>query len=208
MNIFFEKLMDYLVNMPDLLIYGFLFISAVFENLIPPIPGDTITAFGAFLVGTGKLNFLLVLLVTTIGSSVGFTILFGLGVFLGREFFIEKDYKYFSAKSIISAEEWFRKYGYYVVALNRFFPGIRSVISLVSGISRLSALKVFLLCNLSALLWNFIWIYAGYSLGSNWAIVKAKFESIIASYNIIVTVILLIVGVFFVARHIYLKRKT
>jgi membrane protein DedA with SNARE-associated domain len=143
----------------------------------------------------------MVLLVTTLGSSLGFTFLFGLGFLLGREFFIEKDYRYFSAKSIISAEEWFRKYGYYVVALNRFFPGIRSVISLVCGISRLSAVMVFLLCSLSAFIWNFIWIYVGYSLGNNWQIVRTKFLIIIRSYNMAAGIVIILVGAVFVIRY-------
>ncbi|HRS63955.1 MAG TPA: DedA family protein [Spirochaetota bacterium] len=207
MNIFFENIINSLLGMSDLWIYAFLFISAVVENLVPPIPGDTITAFGAFLVAIGKLNFFMVLLLTTVGSSLGFTILFGLGLLLGREFFIEKDYRYFSAKSIISAEEWFRKYGYYVVALNRFFPGIRSVISLVCGISRLSAVRVFLLCSLSALIWNFIWIYVGYSLGSNWQIVKARFEFIIRSYNMAAGILIILIVAALIIRYFYKKRK-
>ncbi|HPF05957.1 MAG TPA: DedA family protein, partial [Spirochaetota bacterium] len=178
--------------MHDVWLYTFLFFSAVVENLFPPIPGDTITVFGAFLVGTGRLNFFIVLAVTTLGSAAGFLLLYMFGAFLEREFFIEKDYRFFSAKSIIAAEEWFRKYGYYVVAGNRFLPGIRSVISIASGISGLSPLKVFLYCNISALVWNFIWIYTGYTLGNNWEHVRDKFMSIAGSYNTVAAIILVI----------------
>ena len=206
MNIFFENIINLLLGMSDLWIYAFLFISAVVENLVPPIPGDTITAFGAFLVAIGKLNFVMVLLVTTVGSSLGFTILFGLGLFWEENFYRE-GLQVFFCKSIISAEEWFRKYGYYVVALNRFFPGIRSVISLVCGISRLSAVRVFLLCSLSSLIWNFIWIYVGYSLGSNWQIVKARFEFIIRSYNMAAGILIILIVAALIIRYFYKKRK-
>ena len=36
----------------DALLYLLLFLSAFIENVFPPAPGDTVTAFGAFLVGT------------------------------------------------------------------------------------------------------------------------------------------------------------
>ena len=35
--------------------YGYLLlaVSAFFENMVPPIPGDTVTVFGGYLVGRG-----------------------------------------------------------------------------------------------------------------------------------------------------------
>ena len=85
---FFQKL----EALPDALVYLLLGLSAYVENIFPPIPGDTITAFGAFLVGLGKLHFMGVYLATTFGSLLGFLTLFWLGRFLGRQFFMEKNY--------------------------------------------------------------------------------------------------------------------
>ncbi|HOP61984.1 MAG TPA: DedA family protein [Spirochaetota bacterium] len=202
METLIEHILGIITTMHDAWLYLFLFFSSVLENLFPPVPGDTITVFGAFLVGAGRLNFAIVLAVTTVGSATGFLLLYMFGAFLEREFFIEKDYRFFSAKSIIAAEEWFRKYGYYVVAANRFLPGIRSVISLASGISGLSPMKVFLYCNLSAVVWNFIWIYTGYTLGNNWNNVKEKFLSIAGSYNTIAGIFLAIVIIFIVIKRL------
>lgn len=207
MENFIEQVLHTLTNMHDAWLYAFLFFSAVIENLFPPVPGDTITVFGAFLVGTGRLSFSLVFILTTVGSATGFLLLFMFGAFLEREFFLEKDYRFFSAKSILSAEEWFRKYGYYVVAANRFLPGIRSVISLASGISGLSPLKVFLYCNLSAGVWNFIWIYTGYTLGNNWAQVKEKFMSIAGGYNTGAAIILVTAACIFIIKKVLERRK-
>jgi membrane protein DedA with SNARE-associated domain len=186
-------IIDYLMPRDNSFLYIFLFLSAVIENLFPPIPGDTITAFGAFLVGTGRLDYTLVYIVTTTGSVAGFMSLFLLGKALGKKFFIEKDYKFFSAESIHTAEGWFRKYGYFVVLGNRFLPGIRSVISIVSGISRLGNLKVLIFSMASAAVWNIIWIHTGYLLGNNWETVKKKMSGILATYNISVGIL---IGVF------------
>ncbi len=207
METIIEQILRTLTDMHDAWLYTFLFLSAVVENLFPPIPGDTITVFGAFLVGTGRLSFTLVFILTTVGSATGFLLLYMFGAFLEREFFIEKDYRFFSAKSILAAEEWFRKYGYYVVAANRFLPGIRSVISLASGISGLSPLKVFLYCNLSAAVWNFIWIYTGYTLGNNWNHVREKFMSIAGNYNTVVAIILVIAACIFAVKKIRDNKK-
>lgn len=190
MESFFNNCITIITGWDTNTIYLFLFASAIMENLFPPIPGDTITVFGAFLVGMGRLDFVVVLAVTTLGSSLGFIILFYIGAFLEREFFIHTDIKFFSARSIIAAEKWFARYGYYVVAINRFLPGVRSVISIAAGVSGLTGLKVFLLSSLSAVFWNFLWIYSGYTLGNNWEFVQAKIAVIIRNYNITVVIIL------------------
>ena len=184
-----------IANLPhnELVLYLILFASAVLENLFPPVPGDTITVIGAFFVGKGILSFPIVYAVTTFGSTCGFMILFYIGYFLEREFFMKKDFKFFSAKSLVSAEKWFEKYGYYVVLGNRFIPGLRSVVSIAAGITVLRPRRIFLFALISAAVWNFIWIYAGYSLGNNWEQVREKFTMIIGSYNIAAVSIMLAV---------------
>ena len=163
------------------------------ENVFPPIPGDTITAFGAFLVGTRRLSFFGVYLSTTIGSLIGFMFLFWIGSLLGRRFFIERDYRFFKARDIIRAEEWFQKYGYFLILLNRFFPGVRSVISIAGGISRLRVLKVILLALISSGVWNLIWIALGYSVGTNWDMVREKMTRIMFNYNLAILILISLV---------------
>ncbi|MDY6934392.1 MAG: DedA family protein [Spirochaetota bacterium] len=188
-----NRILEFILPANDLIIYLFLFLSAIIENLFPPIPGDTITVFGAFLVGTGRLDYLLVYLTTTIGSVIGFMILFIIGKSIGRDYFHNKDYKFFSEKNINAAEGWFLKYGYLVVLGNRFLPGIRSVISIVSGFSKLKTIKVSLYALISSSIWNLIWIHTGFLLGDNWEIVRGKIGKILNNYNIVITIFIIII---------------
>ena len=198
MESLFNQSFDIIMQWNIYYLYLFLFASAIVENLFPPIPGDTITAFGAFLAGIGKLDFLMVFIVTTIGSSIGFILLFYAGAFLGRNFFLNTKIKFISNENIIKAEEWFNKYGYFVVAMNRFLPGIRSVISIVAGISGLNGLRVFILSVVSAMFWNFLWIYAGYSLGNNWGKVYEALSVLVMRYNIAAITVLIIAVIVYV----------
>jgi len=188
-----QALLQLFQSLPDGAIYVLLGLSAFIENLFPPIPGDTITAIGAFLVGIGRLDFMGVYIATTAGSLAGFISLFGIGAALGRRHFFEKDYRFFRARDILRAEEWFRSYGYLIVALNRFFPGVRSAISVASGIAGLRPAVVTLLALLSCSLWNGIWIFLGYSLGSQWDMVEEKFSTLMGRYNLAVAVLGLLV---------------
>jgi len=182
---FFHKL----DTLPDLLIYLLLGLSAYVENIFPPIPGDTITAFGAFLVGLGKLHFIGVYLATTIGSLLGFLSMFWLGGYRGRQFFMEKNYGFFRAEKVIKAEQWFLRYGYLLIAFNRFIPGIRSAISIVGGILHLKTSWVSALALLSIAVWNLLWMMMGYSLGNNWDVISTRLSSIMARYNLAILIL-------------------
>ena len=203
-----ETFLNTLNALPDYLIYFSLALSAYVENIFPPIPGDTITAFGAFLVGTGKLNFFGVYLSTTVGSLMGFLSLFWLGGYLGRHFFIEKDYRFFKAKDILKAEAWFSRYGYFLIAMNRFFPGVRSAVSLAAGISRLKAAWVAALALLSCAAWNLIWILLGNSLGTHWDIVESKFSVIMKRYNVTMAILLAVILLLWFAGTRIRKRRS
>jgi membrane protein DedA with SNARE-associated domain len=202
-----NTIIDYLLPKNDIFLYIFLFLSSIIENLFPPIPGDTITVFGAFLVGIGRLNYALVFLFTTAGSVVGFMILAILGRFISREFFIKRNYKFFSAASIVSAEAWFERYGFWVVLANRFLPGIRSVVSLVSGITKLRLLHVFFLSLASAAIWNLLWIQVGFVLGNNWQTVRNKIAYIFAQYNIAACIVIVVAAAGFIGYRFFKRRK-
>lgn len=202
-----DRFLAFLDSLPDAFLYLLLGVSAFVENVFPPIPGDTITAFGAFLVGTERLSFMGVYVATLAGSLAGFMSLFWVGRLLGRRFFMERDCRFFRAHDIRRAEKWFEKYGYPLVLLNRFFPGIRSVISIAGGISHLKAPTVGVLALISAGVWNLIWIVIGYSIGNNWETVREKMTTIMMNYNIAILVMFGIVTVgFFLNR--WKKRRS
>lgn len=196
--------MDYILNhidkMPDFLIYLVLGFSAFMENIFPPAPGDMIVAFGAFLVGAGRLGVVGVFVSTTLGSFFGFMTLYALGGYLGRRFFIERDFFFFKKENIIRTGNWFKKYGYFIVGFNRFFPGIRSVISIASGVYKLEKTKVAFLALLSAALWNFIWMSIGYTLGSNWEMVEKELKTIFAQYNLVIFSLFLVLFVYVIIK--------
>ncbi|MCJ7596842.1 MAG: DedA family protein [Desulfobacterales bacterium] len=197
--------MAQLESLPDLLIYIFLGLSAFLENLFPPIPGDTVTAFGAFLVGAGKLDLMGVYIATTLGSLLGFLTLFWIGRWLGRRFFVERDFRFLKARDIVKAERWLVRYGYLLVALNRFLPGVRSAISLAVGITRLKVIWVALLAFISASVWNLIWILLGRALGAHWGVVEKTIRAIVVRYNTAVFILFALLILFLLVRKRFTK---
>ena len=150
------------------LAYTMLFISAYIENVFPPIPGDTVTLIGAYFVGTGNLNYFGVLISTTLGSVLGFMTLFLFAYWLEWKVIEKYNFKWMQRSHIDKVQTWFQKYGYWVIFVNRFLSGVRSVISFTAGLSKLKIGRVLLLSLLSAIVWNGLLISAGAFIGDHW----------------------------------------
>ncbi len=194
-----------IAHVDPLTAYLLLFISAFVENTFPPVPGDTVTVIGAYLITTGKLSFYGVWLSTTMGSVLGFFTMFVIGSRFGTAF-IEKGRRssYFQPENIVKTELWFDKYGYWIIAANRFLSGTRSVISLFAGIFKLKWMPVLFLATLSALVWNGLLMLAGYLLGSNWPLIL----DYISQYNKVVIVLTVVVaGGFIIYRYLKKRKK-
>lgn len=195
MTTFFENLladmMHLIESIDPLFSYILLGAASFIENIFPPAPGDAITIFGASLIASGHLTFTGVLISTTAGSVAGFMLYYYLGLKLGKAFFFSGRFSFLNEKAIAKTEQWFDRYGYKLILVNRFLSGLRSVISIFCGISRLNSIKVFLTCTVSAIVWNTILITAGATLGKNWDLVK----SYLADYGKIIILVMLIGGV-------------
>jgi membrane protein DedA with SNARE-associated domain len=186
------------------LAYLILGVSAYTENVVPPIPGDTVVVLGAYLVSTGQLNFWGVYVSTTIGSVAGFVTMYYIGRKFGRSFiYKEPRSKIFKEEDIRKAEIWFGKWGYWVIAANRFLSGTRSVISLFAGLFHLNALLVLALAIVSAMIWNGLLLFAGMLVGKNWEVIL----EIISQYNkVLIALTVLIIG-YIIYRKFYKKEK-
>ena len=184
----FEGFMNSIGEMNTAWLYGMLLLAAYMENVIPPIPGDSVVVFGAYLVGLGKIEFFPSLMITTIGSVTGFMTFYAIGRYGGREYFEAKKFKWFDKNRMNKVEDWIEKKGLWIILTNRFLAGTRSVVSIFAGFARLGWLKVTVLAFISSLVWNGILITAGYYAGKNWTYVR----SMVQNYNIFISVIILL----------------
>ncbi|MEJ2542809.1 MAG: DedA family protein [Calditrichaceae bacterium] len=200
-----EYINQLLQQINPVMAYAVLFLSAIIENVFPPIPGDTVTVIGAYLITQGNLGFWGVYLSTSTGSLVGFFIMYYFGLKFGRSFVQSKfKAKIFSEEMFDRVEKWFIKYGYWVILANRFLSGTRSVIALFAGFFHLEWYKVIILGLISALIWNGLLIYVGYLLGVNWGMIT----EIVSRYNKIVIALTVIAIVTYILIKRYRKKKS
>lgn len=157
--------------------YLTLLIIAYGENVAPPIPGDMVVVFGGYLAGIGQLHLGIVILLSTIGGTIGFMTMFAVGSRLGETVMDPDRHRWLPQDGVEKARRWIHEYGYGVIAANRFLSGARSVISLTAGMARMDTGQTFVWCTVSAFLWTALISYAGYAVGDNWTIVVTYLRS-------------------------------
>jgi membrane protein DedA with SNARE-associated domain len=200
----FEFLENLFSQISPAMAYLILGVSAYTENVVPPIPGDTVVILGAYLVSTGQRDFWGVYISTTIGSVAGFVTMYYIGRKFGRSFIYKKSRsRIFKEEDIRKTEIWFGKWGYWVIAANRFLSGTRSIISLFAGLFHLNVLLVVALSIVSAAIWNGLLIFAGMLVGKNWEIIS----DIISQYNKILIVLTVFVIGYIIYRKYYKKKS-
>lgn len=198
-----EEIVNYFAALNPILIYCVAGTIAYLENIFPLLPSDVILVAIGSLAGLGKVNFVLLLIISTIGSTAGFLTMYKVGDWFGIRILEAGKFKYIPLEKVHKVEAWFKKYGYWIIIANRFLAGTRAVISFFTGISELSLWRTTLLSFLSSLLWNFILLFAGKELGVNWREISVYLET----YGKIVTIVMIFVLLIFVSMNYFKNRN-
>jgi len=200
----FEDILTQISTFSPIWIYLTLFFFAFVENVFPPSPSDVVIVVGGSLVGTGAISFIIALTFASLGSILGFMLMFYIGSTVDKKVIQSGRFKFIPINTIDKVETWFRKYGYFVIVANRFMPGTRAVISFFAGISNLEPKKTIILCFVSALVWNAVMLYLGFIFGDN----VEKVDQYLTTYSNIVIAVTVIVILFFIVRFFFRKRKS
>ncbi|MSS72358.1 MAG: DedA family protein [Candidatus Latescibacteria bacterium] len=185
---YLDQFVSFISAYPPALIYLVLFLVAFFENLIPPIPGDSIIVLGAYLAGRGVLNEAEVFIWMWLGSFSGCMFVYAVGYRKGRAFFVARSPRIFSPERFAQAERWFDRYGGKLIVFNRFLPGVRCVIGISAGIGGVKPMRMALYMTLGTLIWNGLLVYTGILVGSNWKLILR----ILKTYNRVLMVLFIL----------------
>ena len=172
---FINEFVNWLRLLPPLGVYTVFFLIAYLENIIPPIPGDLLVAFGGYLAASSVISFIPILLITTIASVVGFMNVYWLGSHWGQQMQQHgSDFwmvRFISLQYIKKVRSWMQRWGQGVIVANRFLAGTRSVISLAAGMSHTKWWPTIFSSAISSVLWNAILLSLGWIVHSNWRII-------------------------------------
>lgn len=186
---------DWLVAMMDSLGAPGAGIAIALENLFPPLPSEVILPLAGFTASRGEMDLFQALAWTTAGSVVGALALYWVGALLGRRrtLAIAARLPLVKVSDIERTEAWFLRHGGKTVFFGRMIPLFRSLISVPAGVERMPLPTFLLLTTAGSLIWNTIFVLAGYLLGENWSLVEAYVG---VGTNVVIGLVVLAVLVF------------
>jgi len=143
------------------------------ESSFIPFPSEVVILPAAYLAQQGKMNIYLVVIAGIIGSILGALINYYLASTLGRKIiYTLADKRFFkflliTPEKVNKAEKYFLKYGNISTLIGRLVVGVRQLISIPAGFSKMKLSSFIFYTTLGSSIWVVILAVFGYSFGSN-----------------------------------------
>ncbi len=156
------------------------------ESAMIPLPSELILPFAGFLVSdtsqvepiTGQpWSFWIVVVVATLGNTLGSLIAYAIGAYGGRPF-LERYGRYLLIRphEIELADHFFARYGAQTAFFSRLLPIVRTFISFPAGVARMDLRKFIVYSTAGAFLWSTALVWAGVQLGKNWVEIREMLQ--------------------------------
>lgn len=138
------------------------------DNVLVPVPGQTMLIVAAVYAGTGRMNVFAVAVVAWAAATVAGE----LGYLLGRRQGTALVHRYgryvrLTEERYARAEEYYRRRGVWIVVIARFVDVLRQTSGVLAGINELARSRFSAANAAGAALWAAVWTGLGYSAGSD-----------------------------------------
>ncbi len=142
------------------------------ESSVVPLPSELVVPPAAYKAAAGELNIYLVVFFSTLGALLGSLGNYFLATVIGRPIVYRFANSRFGhmllidEEAIKKTEAFFAKHGSISIFTGRLIPGVRHLISIPAGLSRMNLSKFIFYTTLGAGIWNVILAAIGYYLES------------------------------------------
>ena len=167
-----EPFDSFLIWIADFLgdhLYEGIFLAALLETIIPPIPTLAIFPTAGFLAsqqGISLLGLIPMIILGGIGATIGTSAIYFIALKLGRVVLLRYlKYVKVNEKKLARVEIWFEKYGDKAVFLGRMVPVMREMISVPAGLLKMKIPKFIMYTFAGSCVWSTATILAGYYFG-------------------------------------------
>jgi len=150
-------------------LYEGIFLAALLETIIPPIPTLAIFPTAGFLAsqqGITLLGLIPMIILGGIGATIGTSAIYLIALKLGRVVLLRYlKYVKVNEKKLERVEIWFEKYGDKAVFLGRMVPLMREMISVPAGLLKMRIPKFVTYTFAGSCVWSTGTILSGYYFG-------------------------------------------
>ena len=150
-------------------LYEGIFLAALLETIIPPIPTLAIFPTAGFLAsqqGITLFGLIPMIILGGIGATIGTSAIYLIALKLGRVVLLRYlKYVKVNGKKLERVEIWFEKYGDKAVFLGRMVPVMREMISVPAGLLKMKIPKFIMYTFAGSCVWSTVTILSGYYFG-------------------------------------------
>ena len=161
-------ILAWLETLPAAALYGALALIAAIENIFPPVPADTVVAFGSFLAARGHGTAVGAFLATWIGNVAGAMLMYSLGRRYGAEWLQARLSDRGGTDMHRRFESMYGRYGLLAIFMSRFLPGVRAIVPPFAGALRIPPVRTAAMIALASAIWYGAVTVVAYRLGANW----------------------------------------
>jgi len=150
--------------------YGGVFVLMLLESASLPIPSEVVLPFAGYLVFSGSMNFVAVVLLSTVAGVGGALLDYFLALRFGRPF-VSRLLRVSGAGKAEQLNRWERclsTRGSWMILVARFIPGVRSSVSLPAGALRMRLRTFVAMTTVGVFGWSALLVYLGYLAGNLW----------------------------------------
>ena len=171
--------------------YTGIFVLMALESTVLPLPSEVVVIPAGYLAYQGKMGVVPIFLASTLGSLAGAFINYYFALLVGRPF-LERYGRWFFVRPELlhKTDAFFARHGAISTFTGRLIPGIRSLISLPAGLTRMNRLVFSLYTLVGAGIWTVVLIAMGYSIGGNEALLEENLPLVTAAVLAAVVLIL------------------
>ena len=169
-----QDVLNWLSGLPPAALYAALAVVAAAENVFPPLPADTVVAFGAFLAARGQATLLGAFLATWIGNVGGALLIYALGRRYGTEYVHRWMSRFGAGGSESRLESMYARRGLLALFLSRFIPGLRALVPPFAGALRVPAARATLAIAVASAIWYGVVTLIAYRVGSDWDALQSR----------------------------------
>lgn len=164
--------------------WGYLgiFLLMALESTVLPVPSELVVIPAGYLAYQGQMSLVLILLASTLGSLAGALVNYWFALLVGRPF-LERYGRWFFVRPALlhRTDAFFLSHGAISTFTGRLIPGIRHLISLPAGLTRMPMRTfVFYTC-LGAGIWSTILVAMGYLIGGNETLIQDNLPLVTAA---------------------------
>ncbi len=153
--------------------YGGVFFLMFSESVSIPIPSEVILPYAGYLVFTGRLDFWVTVLLSTVAGTAGALVDYYIGLKISHNPMLGSMRKVIltDKKRLRVVEQWFNSHASSTVFLSRMIPGARTLASFPAGATRMPISRFVVYTTSGCLIWSALLTYIGVYLGRNWVAV-------------------------------------